>query len=139
MKPHAAGSADGMTIGQLATVSGAHVETIRYYQRQGLMPTPKRPYGSIRRYGTAEVKRLRFIKRAQTLGFSLEEVGLLLRLSSGDYCLETQALAEQKLALVQTKLDDLLAIESALKSLVSACRKGRSGCGCPIIDRLIRD
>ena len=72
-----------LTIGQLAAAAGVHVETVRYYQRESLMPTPKRAYGSIRRYRADDVKRLRFIKRAQTLGFTLEEIATLFPVSIG--------------------------------------------------------
>ena len=130
-------SETGMTIGQLAAAGGVNVETIRYYQREKLLPTPKRIYGSIRRYGEEELKRLLFIKRAQALGFSLSEITLLLQLAEGEHCAETQALAAKKLGVIKRKLADLLAIESALKKLISACRRGKDGCGCPIIDSLI--
>jgi MerR family mercuric resistance operon transcriptional regulator len=127
----------GMTIGQLASVGGVNVETIRYYQREKLLPTPKRFIGSIRRYGEEDTKRLLFIKRAQALGFSLTEITLLLRLAEGEHCAETQALAAKKLAVIKQKLADLLAIKSVLEKLISACRRGKDGCGCPIIDSLI--
>lgn len=126
-----------MTIGQLASAGGVNVETIRYYQREKLLVAPKRTPGSIRRYGEGELNRLLFIKRAQSLGFSLMEITLLFKLSEGEHCAQTQALAEKKLGVIRQKLADLLAIESALKKLVSACRKGRNGCGCPIIDSLV--
>ena len=126
-----------MTIGQLATIGGVNVETIRYYQRENLLPTPKRINGSIRRYGEEELNRLLFIKRAQVLGFSLMEITLLLQLAEGVHCAETQVLAEKKLAMIKQKLANLLAIESVLKKLISACRKGKNGCGCPIIDSLV--
>jgi len=126
-----------MTIGQLASTGGVNVETIRYYQREKLLPTPKRNLGSIRRYGVEELKRLLFIKRAQVLGFSLAEIILLLQLSEGEHCAETQLLAAKKLGVIKQKLADLRAIESALGKLISACRKGKRGCGCPIIDSLV--
>lgn len=126
-----------MTIGQLAAIGGVNVETIRYYQREKLLHTPKRIHGSIRRYGEEELNRLLFIKRAQVLGFSLTEITLLLQLAEGEHCAETQVLAEKKLAMVEQKLADLLAIESTLTKLVSSCRRGNNGCGCPIIDSLI--
>ena len=126
-----------MTIGQLASAGGVNVETIRYYQREKLLTAPQRALGSIRRYSMVELNRLLFIKRAQTLGFSLTEITLLLKLAEGEHCVQTQALAEKKLDVIRQKLADLLAIESALKKLVSACRKGKSGFGCPIIDSLI--
>lgn len=130
-------SETGMTIGQLASTGGVNVETIRYYQREKLLSTPKRIHGSIRRYGEEELKRLLFIKRAQALGFSLSEITLLLKLAEGEHCAETQYLAAKKLGVIKQKLTDLLAIESALKKLISACRKGKNGCGCPIIDSLV--
>ncbi|RFC35487.1 MAG: transcriptional regulator, MerR family [Candidatus Nitrotoga sp. LAW] len=127
----------GMTIGQLASAGGVNVETIRYYQREKLLRTPQRSPGSIRRYSEEELNRLLFIKRAQVLGFSLTEITLLLQLAEGEHCAETQALAEKKLDMVEQKLADLLAIESALKKLISACRREKDGCGCPIIDSLV--
>jgi len=130
-------SETGMTIGKLANSGGVNVETIRYYQREKLLPTPKRIFGSIRRYGDEELKRLLFIKRAQAIGFSLTEITLLLQLAEGEHCAETQELAERKLDVIKQKLADLHAIESSLEKLISACRKGKNGCGCPIIDSLI--
>lgn len=129
----------GITIGQLAQAAGVNVETVRYYQRIGLLPLPKRDYGSIRRYSADDLKRVRFIKRAQTLGFSLDEVALLLGLSDGRHCAETKALAEKKLALVEKKISDLAAMRASLKGLVAKCSKGSRGCGCPIIDALVDD
>lgn len=132
-------SDSSMTIGRLAKESGIHFETIRYYQRLGLMPMPARPHGSVRRYGKDAVSRLRFIKRAQGLGFSLEEVKLLLDLSVGEHCAETRTLAEQKLRLVKRKISDLRGIQAALDKLIHACGAGRKGRGCPIIDTLAAD
>lgn len=129
----------GLSIGQLAEAAEVNVETIRYYQRIGLLPLPNRDFGSIRRYADADLKRVRFIKRAQALGFSLEEVALLLGLSDGEHCTETRVLAEKKLAMVRKKIDDLAAIQKSLKGLIAQCAKGSRGCGCPIIDTLIED
>ena len=129
----------GITVGQLAETAAVNVETIRYYQRIGLLPLPKRDYGSIRRYSGDDLKRVRFIKRAQALGFSLDEVALLLGLSDGKHCAETKVLAEKKLTMVEEKIADLAAIQKALKGLVTKCSKGSRGCGCPIIDALIED
>jgi MerR family mercuric resistance operon transcriptional regulator len=145
MKTSKAGSAKlqmqnpetGMTIGQLAAAGNVNVETIRYYQREKLLPTPKHLHGTVRRYGKEYLKHLLFIKRAQVLGFPLTEITLLLQLAEGEHCAETRALAEKKLDVIKQKLTDILAIESALKKLISACRRGKDGCGCPIIDSLI--
>jgi MerR family mercuric resistance operon transcriptional regulator len=129
-------SDSAVTIGRLADMTGVHLETIRYYQRLGLMPTPERAYGAVRRYGEDAANRLRFIKRAQMLGFSLDEVKLLLDLSVGEHCAETREFAEQKKQLVDKKIADLQAIQSALDKLIRACQTGKKGCGCPIIDSL---
>lgn len=125
-----------MTIGRLAEDSNVHVETIRYYQSLGLMPKPARPRGSIRRYGVDAVSRLHFIKRAQGLGFSLDEVRLLLELSVGEHCAETRLLAERKLKIVKNKISELRGIQAALVKLINACGTGRKGRGCPIIQNL---
>lgn len=129
----------GIRISELAREAGVHVETIRYYQAIGLLHRPHREHGRIRRYAADDLKRVRFIKRAQALGFSLDEVALLLGLSDGEHCAETKALAEKKLAMVEGKIADLAAIQKALKVLVNACAKGGQGRGCPIIDALAED
>lgn len=126
----------GATIGALAETAGVNVETIRFYQRKGLMPEPEKPYGSIRRYGAAELARVRFIKSAQRLGFSLEEVGELLKLEDGARCGEARQLAEQKLVDVRQKLSDLQRIESVLAGLVARCSAVRGRVNCPLIASL---
>ena len=129
----------GITIGQLARSAEVNVETVRYYQRIGLLTLPRRDYGSIRRYSGDDLKRVRFVRRAQALGFSLNEVALLLGLSDGKHCAETKSLAERKLTTVEKKIADLTAIQKAIKGLVTQCSKGSRGCGCPIIDALVED
>jgi len=129
-------STAGQTIGGLARAIGVNVETVRYYQRIGLLPEPPRTRGTIRRYPPETLARLRFIRRAQGLGFTLEEVAALLALSDGEHCAETRALGEKKLALVQKKLDELVAIRRALNDLVAQCARGSRGKGCPLIDAL---
>lgn len=111
----------GTTIGELAKEAGVNVETIRFYQRKGLLPEPVRPYGSIRRYGTSDLARVHFIKSAQRLGFNLDKIGELLKLEDGTHCDETRRLAEHKLADVRQKLSDLARIESVLVTLVAQC------------------
>lgn len=128
-----------LTVGQLAKTAGVNVETVRYYQRIGLLPTPERAYGSIRHYGRDALRRLRFIRRAQRLGFALEEVSSLLALDDGRHCAETKALAEQKLALVQQKIVDLATIETNLRNYIDACARTSGGCACPMIDALGAD
>ena len=128
-----------MTIGRLAEATGIHFETIRYYQRLGLLPTPGRPQGSVRRYGEDAIGRLHFIKRAQALGFSLDEVKLLLNLSAGEHCAETRMLAEQKMRIVKHKISELRGMQAALDKLIHACGTGKEGRGCPIIDALAKE
>src|SRR3546814_6621658 len=79
---------ENLTIGVFARTAGVNVETIRFYQRKGLLPEPDKPYGSIRRYGETDVTRVRFVKSAQRLGFSLDEIAELLRLEDGTHCEE---------------------------------------------------
>ena len=126
----------GATIGALAEAAGVNVETLRFYQRKGLMPEPEKPYGSIRRYGDADLARVRFIKSAQRLGFSLDEVGDLLKLEDGTRCGEARQLAEHKLADVRRKLSDLQRIESVLSDLVARCSAVRGRVNCPLIASL---
>ncbi|MEO6625284.1 MAG: Hg(II)-responsive transcriptional regulator [Burkholderiaceae bacterium] len=126
----------GITIGALADSAGVNVETIRFYQRKGLLPQPEKPYGSIRRYGHAELERVRFIKSAQRLGFSLEEVGELLKLEDGTRCGEARQVAEHKLADVRRKLSDLQRIETVLTALVARCSAVRGRINCPLIASL---
>ena len=125
-----------MKIGELAEQAGVHVETIRYYQSLGLLPKPARTQGSVRRYGAEAVDRVRFIKRAQGLGFSLGEMTLLLDLAVGEHCKETRMFAEQKKRLVEEKIAELRSIRAALDKLIRRCITGRRGRGCPIIESL---
>lgn len=125
-----------LTIGALATTACVNVETIRFYQRKGLLAEPDRPYGSIRRYGESDVNRVKFVKSAQRLGFSLDEIAELLRLEDGTHCNEARGLAERKLIDVREKLDDLRRMESALRTLVANCRAARGTVSCPLISAL---
>ena len=124
-----------MTIGRLAQAAGVHVETVRYYQRRGLVETPRRPPGGVRRYGDAAVARLRFIRRAQEIGFTLEEIRQLLRLERTPGCRDARTLAAAKLAAVQARIADLSRVRATLRRLVSQCDAG-SARSCPIIDSL---
>lgn len=124
---------DDLTIGELAALAGVGVETVRFYQRKGLTPEPPRPAGAIRRYGAADVERLRFVKSAQSLGFSLGEVAELLQLEDGTHCKEASSLAESKLADIRYKLAELSRMEAALSNLVKACHVGRGKVSCPLI------
>lgn len=124
------------TIGALARAAGVNVETIRFYQHKGLLPTPHKPPGGIRRYGLDDVARIRFVKAAQRLGFSLDEVGELLRLEDGTHCSETAALAATKLADVRARLADLVRMEAVLSQLVEACHATDHKVSCPLIAAL---
>ncbi|MBU6477399.1 MAG: Hg(II)-responsive transcriptional regulator [Xanthomonadaceae bacterium] len=126
-----------LTIGTLAEAVGVNVETVRYYQRRGLLREPVKPYGGIRRYDTVDVNRLRFVKSAQRLGFSLDEVGELLHLEDGTHCQEAGRLAERKLADVRGKLADLARIKVALSGLVKACHARKGNVSCPLIASLL--
>jgi len=128
-----------LTIGKLATAAGVNVETIRYYQRRGLLTEPVRPAGGQRRYSPNDARRVRFIKRAQVLGFTLEEVGSLLTLEEASACAETQELAAHKLRVIDQKLADLEAMRSALAGLLRKCQRGSSTGGCPLIQVLDSD
>jgi MerR family mercuric resistance operon transcriptional regulator len=125
-----------LTIGALAKSTGVGVETVRYYQRRGLLESPRRPAGSVRRYGEATVRRLRFIRRAQALGFTLEEIGELLRLERTPDCGRARRLAAEKLAGVEQKLADLGRMRTRLRALVAACDAGRDPRSCPIVSSL---
>ena len=125
-----------LTIGALAAEAGVNVETIRFYQRKSLLPEPERPYGSIRRYGLAEVSRVRFIKAAQRIGFTLDEIAQLLQLEDGTQCAQARNIAEQKLADVRHRLADLQRMEAALTDLVDRCTAGRGKVTCPLIASL---
>ncbi|GER21388.1 MerR family transcriptional regulator [Variovorax paradoxus] len=127
---------DQFSIGVFAQSAGVNVETIRFYQRKGLLPQPARPYGGIRRYGQKDVARVRFVKSAQCLGFNLDEVAGLLALEDGTHCGDARQLGEQKLADVRAKLMDLHRIESVLATLVDDCCASRASMCCPLIAAL---
>lgn len=129
---------EGLTIGAFARAAGVNVETIRFYQRKGLLLEPDKPSGSIRRYGEADVTRVRFVKSAQRLGFSLDEIADLLRLEDGTHCDAASSLAEHKLGDIQDKLADLQRMEAVLAELVCACHSRRGSVSCPLIASLQR-
>ncbi|MGA8031694.1 MAG: Hg(II)-responsive transcriptional regulator [Casimicrobiaceae bacterium] len=127
---------EDLTIGRLARAAGVNVETIRYYQRRGLVDEPAKPLGGHRRYAPSAVSRVRFIKRAQQLGFALDEVTGLLRLEDGQNCRETRLLAERKLALIEARIADLTGMRRMLKGLITECAAGQGPRSCPIIATL---
>ena len=128
-----------LTIGRVARLAGVHVETIRYYQRRGLLIEPDKPLGTFRHYSADIVRRIHFIKHAQALGFTLEEVAELLRLSEASACTETRELAAHKVALIDRKMADLAAMREALAGLIRQCDTSQADSACPIILTLARD
>jgi MerR family transcriptional regulator, mercuric resistance operon regulatory protein len=127
-------------IGSLARQTSTNIETIRYYERIGLLPTPARSPGGYRLYGVEHLKRLTFVRHARALGFSLEEVRTLLRLADERKrpCAEVRVVAEAHLGGVRAKIADLKAMERVLKETVARCANG-SGSHCPLIEALYRD
>lgn len=126
----------GMTIGGLAKAADLNVETIRFYQRKGLMPEPLRPSGGVRRYAEEDRSRLHFIKSAQRLGFSLDEIAELLQLDDGSSCALARNKAQDKLVAVRTKLADLRRMEEALEGLIRLCVASKGRVRCPLIAAL---
>jgi len=127
---------DHYTIGTLARQASVNIETIRYYQRRGLAAEPKKPLGGIRRYTETHVRRLRFIKQAQTLGFSLDEVADLLALEDGRHCREAEELGSKKLVMVRARVAQLRKVEKALAALVDQCHCNTGKVRCPLIAAL---
>ena len=122
-----------LTIGRLAKAAQVGIETIRYYQRQQLLPTPPATRGAFRYYPTSLIERIRFIKRAQELGFSLSEIGTLLRLADGTDRRSIRKLAADRLAQIRAKLIDLHRMEAALKHALHDCEATGLKNPCPII------
>lgn len=123
------------TIGKLAEAGGVGVETVRYYQRRGLLPTPTRgggPASGVRRYGEGELRRLRFIRSAQAAGFTLEEIGELLELDATDDRARARELAAARIAALDAKIAELVQAREGLARLAKECGSGRAG-PCPIL------
>ena len=136
MKTTAAPSiAPTLTIGRLASTAGVGVETIRYYQERGLLPVPA-TQGTYRQYPIALTARIRFIKRAQELGFSLDEIAELLRLEDGSKRSSIRRVANNRLLQIEQKLTDLKRMQKVLKHLVTECEHTDSDLPCPIIETL---
>ena len=125
-----------LTIGRLAEQAGVNIETIRYYQRIGLIIEPPRPAQGYRAYPAGAVSRIRFIRRAQDLGFTLKEIADLLTLNDGD-CSEARTMAEQKHEVIEARVRDLRRIQDALDTMITACRKSEEECAsCALIEAL---
>lgn len=124
------------TIGQLARDANVNVETIRYYQRRGLMSEPERNMGEIRRYGPRDLDRLMFIRTAKRLGFNLDEIAQLLILEDGSHCSEAADLARKKLAGIRRQQEALRHMERLLTGLLEQCRQADGTVACPLIESL---
>jgi MerR family mercuric resistance operon transcriptional regulator len=120
------------TIGGLAKAAGVGVETVRYYQRRGLLTEPARPHGEVRRYSEDDVKRLKFIRSAQTAGFTLAEIKELLDLDASDDRARARELARARVAALDEKIAQMREARDALAGLATACAKKRAG-PCPIL------
>ena len=120
-----------LTIGKLAAAGGVGIETIRFYQRRGLLPTPTRE-GGIRRYGSDDLRRLRFIKQAQAAGFTLEQIKELLALDSGQDRQRARELALARIEDLDVRIAELERARDALRRLSSQCAEGSTG-PCPIL------
>ncbi len=127
-----------LTIGRLARTAGVNVETVRYYERAGLIPRPARRPGGFRHYGAEHLARLRFIKRSQGLGFSLKEIKelLALRVRRGASCSDVKRRAESKLDDVRAKIATLQTLQTTLQQFIRACAHQRATDDCPILNSL---
>lgn len=127
-----------LTIGQLAKGAGVKKETVRYYERRGLIAEPPRSQGGYRLYPPGEVARIRFIKRAQTLGFSLREIAelLSLRVDPHSTCQQVKAKAQAKIADIEQRITALREMRRALARLAAQCRGQGPSSACPILEAL---
>lgn len=127
----------GLSIGQVSRATGVNIETIRYYERIGILPEPARTQGRHRLYEASHVGRLKFIKRSRTLGFSLEEIRGLLHLVDGAKftCAEVNEITVAHLSDIRAKITDLRRMEKVLQQMTAQCALGKVP-GCPIIDAL---
>lgn len=130
--------AKNLSIGRLARAAGVGVDTVRFYERAGLMPQAPRTASGYRSYGSDAVERLRFIRRAKALGFALEEVGELLRLSEGKGGRAgVKALAERRLADLERRIRELSVFRDALARYARQCSGHGAVAGCPIIEAVL--
>ena len=130
-----------MKIGELAKLAGVAIDTVRYYERQGLLPPPPRHGSGYRRYEQEDVSRLRFIRRAKALGFTLEEIASLLELSARRHedMAELKQAAESRLQALDLRIADLERVRAGLRQLVTACPGHGALTTCPILAALSED
>ena len=131
-------SSSKFTIGRLAHAAGVNVETVRYYQRVGLIVEPDKPAQGFRKYSSDTLEQIRFIKRAQRLGFNLKEIAELLELNEG-CCSDIRVRAELKRDKIEKQIRDLQALQTTLDQLIYACRSGKNERKCPIVETLLTD
>lgn len=125
-----------LQIGALSRATGVHIETIRYYEKAGLMPPPARSAGGRRQFGNEHVVRLAFVKRCRELGFTLDEIRALLRLVDGGYtCGEVRDITLRHQVEIKQKIADLRRLDRTLKKLAENCEGGNAP-DCPVIDAL---
>ncbi len=124
-----------LTIGLLARAADVNIETVRYYQRVALIQEPVKPLEGYRHYPADTVDRLKFIKRAQQLGFSLKEIGELLELGNGR-CMDVRVRAEKKRAHIDQQINDLKKLRKTLNNLINACQTDNNMAHCPIVEAL---
>ena len=131
---------DGLTIGKVARGAGLAIDTIRYYEREGLLEKPARTASGYRHYTTDAIARLRFIRQAKELGFSLHEIKelLSLRVTPGKSCADVKARAEAKIANVEQRIAQLSRMKRALEKLAAACSGRGPTSECPILEALER-
>ena len=127
---------EAMTIGRLAKAAGVNVETVRYYQRRGLLREPSKPVGGQRRYSPAVLQQIGFIRRAQQLGFSLEEVKGLMELTEARDSHDARAIAEQKYESLGARIAQLTGMRRQLKRIIAACKRRARGAPCPFMTEL---
>jgi MerR family mercuric resistance operon transcriptional regulator len=125
-----------LTIGRLAKLVKVNVETIRYYQRIGLINEPTAPLNGFRKYPLQTAENITFIKRAQRLGFSLKEVAELLKIGDG-HCDDVRSRAETKRNKIEDQIRDLQSLRDTLNQLISECKRGKDGAHCPIVETLL--
>lgn len=127
-----------MTVGRLAAATGVNVSTVRYYERRGLIPPPRRTATGYRQYETSIVARIRFIKAAQRLGFSLDEIGdlLSLRVDAPGSCRAVVEATRAKLTATRSRIEELERLELVLERLVRSCLDGGRTDDCPVLAML---
>lgn len=124
------------TIGRLAAQAGVTVETVRFYQRRGLLIEPRRPLNGVRHYQSDDLERLRFIRRAKAVGFTLDEIAELLAARGRSACIQTARVLDRKLADVRERMKELRALESELAALAAACSAASANESCPTLGLL---